>query len=88
MLKIKGIMWGERKIGIALHKLEDGNNAFEIDVVNSAGERFYPGIFVISKEAAIAKYGISTINKNNLQGIWIPLRDLEKTHGKDKKAEV
>ena len=76
MLIIKGIMWGERKVGLALHKLHSGENEFIIDV------KGYSGVYRVNKEDAINRYGISVINRGNLKGIWIPLDDLERKESK------
>lgn len=78
MIRIKGIMYGERKIGISLRKMVPGNNDFEITVEDRYGDLLYPGTFVINREDALSKYGVCTINKRGLQGVWVPLADLKK----------
>ena len=77
MISITHIKWGEKKIGIASHKMLSGNNVFEVTAEGKDGQRYYPGIFSINKAAAIERYGEATINKNGLKGVWVPLKDLE-----------
>lgn len=69
-------MWCQQAIGIAERKLKKGINKFQVTVKDRNGDILYPGIYSIDKDEAIQKYGIRLINKRNLYGIWIPLRDL------------
>jgi len=77
MIKISGIFWSQKKIGIALKSMTLGVNLFEVTVLDRKLERLYPRTFVINRERATEKYGISVINKRGLEGVWIPLTDLE-----------
>lgn len=77
MIKITHIMYSKKAIGIALHKLKTGINKFTITVRDKSGDKTYPNIYIINKEDAVEKYGISVINKKGLKGIWLPLDNLE-----------
>jgi hypothetical protein len=77
MINISGIMWKDRRLGIALHKLRPGDNKFKVTVLNCTKEPHFPGIYIINLEKAIEKYGVSIINRNDLRGIWVPLNDLQ-----------
>jgi len=76
MIEITHIMWGEKKIGIALHKMKSGDNDIKITEKDSKGNPYYPHPFVINKEQAISQYGINPIQKNGLPGIWVFIRDI------------
>jgi hypothetical protein len=77
MINISGIMWKDRRLGIALHKLRPGDNKFKVTVLNCTKEPHFPGVYIINLEKAIEKYGISIINRGDLRGIWVPLNDLQ-----------
>ena len=77
MLEISGIMWGDKKIGIALHKLTPGLNKFVVTVKDKSGNLLYPNTYCIDRDQAVQKYGVTNINTNNLRGIFVPLADLE-----------
>ncbi len=82
MIKISHIKWSGRKIGIALHKLKDGFNEVQITAKDKDGNLRYPNHFIIDRQHVINIYGVSIINKNNLEGIWIPLTDIERGYFK------
>jgi len=88
MIEITHIKWSGNKIGIALHKLKDGLNEVLITAKNKSGIPYYPEQFIVDKERLIKQYGITTINKNHLQGIWIPINDLlkENNNGKENSS--
>lgn len=75
-IKITHIKWDGYKIGVALHKLKEGKNKVLVTAKDKNGELLYPLPIILDKEEAIDRYGVSIINKNHLQGIWIPLRSL------------
>jgi hypothetical protein len=76
MIEITHIKWSRKAIGVALHKLEEGANTIKITVLDKNKELMYPVPIVTTKGELIAKYGVEEINKNNLLGVWIPLKDL------------
>jgi len=78
MIKITHIKWDGKKIGVALKKLKEGKNEIAITAKDKSGQFYYPDTFEVDKQKLIDLFGISTINKNDLQGVWIPLRDIER----------
>ena len=78
MIKITHIKWGGRKIGIALHKLKDGDNEIAITAKDKNGQFYYEDTYLMNRQKLIDIFGISTINKNSLRGIWVPLADIER----------
>lgn len=77
MIEISHIQYNIDSIGIAAHKMRSGPNKIQITAKNKDGKLYYPEPFRLDKELSIAKYGpITKINKNNLMGIWVPLKDV------------
>ena len=76
-IEISHIMWSNKKIGVALHKMKKGVNIIRITAIGKDGKPYYPETFEVNREEVVVKYGISTINRNNLPGVWIPIADLE-----------
>jgi hypothetical protein len=85
MIKITHIKWSNRSIGVALHKLAEGENTIKITAKGKDDKEYYPEPFTVEKSALESKYGVETINKNDLLGIWIPLKDIQEgTIGKSR----
>ena len=79
MIEITHIKWAGKKIGIALRKLQHGLNYYTITAVGKDKKRYFPKVYKIDREAAIEKYGVSVINKGDLEGIWVPLSEIEES---------
>lgn len=77
-IKITHILWRKRAIGVSLRKLVDGLNEIKITVKDKANNRLYPDPIVISREKLLNIYSVETINKSGLQGVFIPLIDIER----------
>lgn len=75
MFQITHAMWSKGAIGIAAFHLIPGDNVFEVTIKTPLTE---PGIFSINRENAIDKYGLESINKKGVIGIWVPFSDLKK----------
>ena len=79
MINITHIKWSPpKRIGVALHKLTPGDNVIQITAKNAQGELLYPNPFTVDMEKIIDLYGVTTINKKDLRGVWIPLADVER----------
>jgi len=50
MIEITHILWKDRKIGVALWKLRNGENQIKITVKNKYGQELYPDILTVYKE--------------------------------------
>jgi len=75
IINISHIMYSKKAIGVALNKMKDGENIIQITVRNSHGKLVYPNELKIDRSTVIDLYGIMSINKHNLQGVWIPIAD-------------
>ena len=73
MIEIPYIMWSKKAAGVALHKLKEGDNLVKITAKDQRGQPYFPHTITINKSEAVKAYGVSTINKGGLRGIWIPL---------------
>jgi len=49
MIEITHILWKDRKIGVALWKLRNGENQIKITVKNKYGQELYPDILTVDK---------------------------------------
>ena len=56
MIEITHILWRDRKIGVALWKLRNGENQIKITVKNKYGQELYPDILTVYKDELITKY--------------------------------
>ena len=79
MIRITHILWRRpRSIGIALSKLKKGDNEVKVTAKGTNGQLYYPNTLIVNRERAINIYGVKSINKNNLQGIFIPTADIDR----------
>lgn len=69
-------MCSTKSVGVALNKMVDGENLIKVTAKDKDGNLLYANPFKLDKQKAIGKYGVCTINKNGLMGIWIPLIDV------------
>jgi len=53
MISIKTPIWATRSIGIAEHKLHEGENEVEILYKDQSGQRLYPGTFTVLRNQAM-----------------------------------
>ena len=85
MFDITHVKWSKHAIGIALRRLDPGDNLYRITAAKKDGSYMYPGTFVINREKAVEKYGVSIINHSDLPGVWVPLSELEKAGTDDSR---
>lgn len=75
MIKVTHIKWSNKSIGVALHKLNYGKNTIKITAVGKDGKPYYTTPLVVDRGEIIKKYGVDVIQKNGMEGVWLPLKD-------------
>ena len=76
MIEISGILWSRQAIGVAWNKLRD-DDIIVITVKDKNGKFLHPGEYRVTKLVLLERYGLEVINKNGLEGVFIPRADLE-----------